>query len=144
MLEQDALRNSTAKASPRGFTAIGIFLFCATMLAGLASFTFLRPGTRLDRIWSLNPEPYEELFPFRSTVGVLFLLLAVALAAAGIGWFLRKRWGWELTIAIITVQVGGDAMSCMRGNWLSGGSGLIIAGALLLILLRPKFRDAFA
>lgn len=144
MHETKTVSKDPSAALPRGFKAFGIFLFCAAVPAGLSSFTFLRPGTRLDRIWTLNPDAYEQLMPFRNIVGTVFLVLAVALFVAGVGWFLRKRWGWELAVTIVALQVGGDAMSCMRGNWLSGGFGLIIAGWLLLVLLRPKFREVFA
>jgi hypothetical protein len=77
-------------------------------------------------------------------VGILFLLLAVALATAGIGWFRRRLWGWRLGIAIIAIQVLGDIVNCFRGDLLSGGIGVIIAGALLLFLLQPRVRAAFA
>ncbi len=75
---------------------------------------------------------------------MLFVLLAVALAAAGIGWFRRRLWGWRLAVAIIATQVAGDAINCIRGDWLRGGVGLVIAGALLLFLLRPAVKIAFA
>jgi hypothetical protein len=76
-------------------------------------------------------------------VGVLFLLLSATLALAGTGWFRRRRWGWRLAVVIIATQVLGDVVNCVRGNLLRGGTGVIIAGALLLYLLQPKTRAAF-
>jgi hypothetical protein len=35
-------------------------------------------------------------------------------------------------------------MHCLRGDFLRGGTGFIIAGALLLFLLRSKVRAMFA
>ncbi len=77
-------------------------------------------------------------------VGIGFLLLGAVLAAAGIGWFQRRLWGWRLAVAIITAQVLGDMLNCVRGDWLRGGAGIIIAGALLLFLLQPRIRTMFA
>jgi hypothetical protein len=66
------------------------------------------------------------------------------LAAAGIGWFGRRHWGWRLAVAIIATQIFGDVINCVRGDWLPGGIGVVIAGALLLFFLRPTVKKAFA
>jgi hypothetical protein len=113
-------------------------------MASLASISLLWRGTSLDRIWSLNPAAYKQLVPLGRFVGVLFLLLGTALATAGIGWFRRRLWGWRLAVAIIATQVVGDVTNCIRGDWLHGGIGVVIAGAVLLFLLRPIVKRAFA
>jgi hypothetical protein len=127
-----------------GFTAIGIFLFFGAIMASLAATTLLRPGTALDRLWALNPTAHKQLTPLAGTVGILFLLLGVALAAAGIGWFRRQLWGWRLATVIVVTQILGDVLNCIRGDWLRGVTGVIIAGALLLFLLQPRIRATFA
>ena len=129
---------------PPGFSAIGLFLFFGAMMASLAAITLLWRGTSLDRLWILNPTAHKELAPYGSTVGILFLLLGTALATAGIGWFRRRLWGWRLAVAIIATQILGDVFNCIRGEWLRGGTGGIIAGVLLLFLLQSKFREVFA
>ena len=128
----------------RGFNAIGIFLFFGAVVAGLAAITLLWQGTPLDRLWVLNQMAYNRLVPMGRTVGILFLLLGAALTAAGVGWFRRRLWAWRLAVVIIATQVVGDLVNCVRGDLLRGGTGVIIAGALLLFLLRPKIRDSFA
>lgn len=129
---------------PRGFTAIGVFLFFGAVIASLAATTLLWRGTALDRLWTLNPTAYKQLAPLGRIVGILFLVLSAALITAGIGWFQRRLWGWRLVVVIISTQVLGDVVSCVRGDWLRGGTGVIIAGALLLFLLQPRIRAAFA
>ena len=126
-----------------GFTAVGIFLFFGASMAGLAATTLLWRGTALDRFWDLNPTPYKQLAPLGGTVGILFLLLGTALTTAAIGWFRRRLWGWRLAVVIIATQVLGDVVNCVRGDWLRGGTGVIIAGALLLFLLQPRIRATF-
>jgi hypothetical protein len=127
-----------------GFAAVGIFLFFGATMASLAAMTLLWRGTSLDRIWSLNPTAYRQLAPLGRRVGVPFLFLGMALTAAGIGWFRRRLWGWRLAVAIIAIQIVGDIINCIRGDWLHGGIGVVIAGGLLLFLLRPRFKKAFA
>jgi len=129
---------------PLGFAAVGIFLFFGATMASLAAITLLWRGTSLDRIWSLNPTAYRQLATLGRRVGILFLFLCLALTAAGIGWFRRRLWGWRLAVAIIAIQIVGDIMNCIRGDWLHGGIGVLLAAALLLFLLRPGVKKAFA
>ena len=57
---------------------------------------------------------------------------------------LSSLWGWKLAIVIIATQVLGDVTNCLRGDLLRGGTGVIIAGALLLFLLQSTVRATFA
>lgn len=136
--------NPTVGRKPLGFTAVGVFLFFGASMASLAATTLLWRGTALDGVWTLNPTAYRQLVPLGAKVGILFLVLSLALITAGIGWFRRRLWGWKLAVAIIATQILGDIVNCVRGDWLRGGTGVIIAGALLLFLLRPNIRAAFA
>jgi hypothetical protein len=129
---------------PSGFTAVGVFLFFGAVMASFAAITLLWRGTALDRVWALNPIAYKQLLPLGNMIGILFALLGAALITAGIGWFRCRLWGWRLAVAIIVIQVSGDFANCVRGDWLGGGTGVIIAGALLLFLLRPKIRAVFS
>ena len=113
-------------------------------MAGLAATTLLWRGTVLDRAWMLNPAAYRQLSPLGTKVGILFLILSAALVVSGIGWLRRRTWGWRLTVAIIAAQVLGDIINLFRGDWLRGGIGVVIAGALLLCLLTPRVRDEFS
>ena len=141
--DRTALNLAVGTKTP-GFTAVGIFLFFGAIMASLAATTLLWRGTPLDRLWDLNPMAYKQLAPLGGAVGILFLLLGAALTTAGIGWFRRRLWGWRLAVVIIATQVLGDVVNCVRGDLLRGGTSVIIAGVLLLFLLRPKVRATFA
>ena len=128
---------------PPGFTAIGVFLFFGATMASLAGTTLLFRGTPLDRTWTLNPMAYKQLSPLGGKVGILFLLLALVLVVSGVGWFQCRLWGWRLAVAIIGTQVIGDIVNLVRGDWLRGGTGVVIAGGLLLYLLTARLRATF-
>jgi hypothetical protein len=129
---------------PIGFAAMGVFLFFGATMATLAAASLLRPGTSLDRAWTLNPTAHRQLAPLGGQVGILFFLLAATLVISGIGWFRRRLWGWRLAVVIIGIQVLGDLINLVRGDRLRGGTGAVIAGTLLLYLLSARVRDVFS
>lgn len=77
-------------------------------------------------------------------VGIAFLLLSGLMAIAGIGWFRRRHWGWRLAVAIIAVQVLGDLVNFLRGDFILGRIGSITAGALLWYLFSENVKKIFA
>lgn len=128
----------------KGIVAVGIFLFFGASMAYLAAITLVWQGTALDRVWVINAPAYKRLAPFGKTVGIPFLLLGSTLVVAATGWFWRRLWGWRLAVAIIAAQALGNMVNVFMGEVVRGGVGFLIAGALLLYLLRPEVRDTFA
>jgi hypothetical protein len=131
-----------AKLTP-AMTALGAFLIFGACMSGLAGTTLVWRGTALDRMWALNPTAYRQLLPLAGIFGPMFLLLSVTMAIASVGWFKRRFWGWGLAVIIISTQIAGDSINLVRGDFVRGGTGVAIAGALLLYLLRPKIRSTF-
>jgi hypothetical protein len=132
-----------ATKSPRGLTAVGIFLVFGAVMATLAGTSLRWPRTYLDDIWILNPPAHRELAPYGPVVGLLFLLLGATLAVAAAGWFKRRLWGWWLAVAVIAIQVLGDLVNAFSGRAVEGAIGVTIAGLLLFYLTRPQVRAAF-
>jgi len=130
--------------SAKGVIAVGIFLFFGAIMACLAGTTLVWRGTVLDGMWAINAPAYRQLAPFGKTVGIPLLLLGATMAVAGTAWFKRRIWGWRLAVAIIATQVFGDLVNAFMGDLVRGGVGFVIAWALLLYLLRPQVRCAFA
>jgi hypothetical protein len=81
---------------------------------------------------------------FRKPAGVMFLLIAAVAATTGLGWFRRRVWGWRLAVFGICTQLLGDFVNMIRGDFLRGGTGLLIAGVLLMYLLSNKIRRNFS
>jgi hypothetical protein len=124
-------------------TAIGVFLFFGAVTTSLAGTSLVWPGTVLERMWMLNAPAYARFAPFAKLAGIGFLVLGTTLALAGVGWFKRRRWAWRLTVVIIATQVLGDVANAFMGGFVRGAIGVVIAGALLLYLLRPEVRSIF-
>jgi hypothetical protein len=122
---------------------IGVFLAFASTMTALAGTMLIWPGTRLDALWLLNESAHHELRETGSSLGPLFLALSITFGAASLGWFKQRVWGFRLTVAILCTQFVADLMSLARGDFLRGGVGVLIAGALLLYLLCSNIRTAF-
>jgi len=122
---------------------IGVFLLLGCSMAVLAGTMLLWPRTALDRLWSLNPTAHKAFAPFGNSLGLLFYVLSIVLATAAVGWFKHRIWGWRLTIAIISTQAVGDFVNLIKGDSLRGCIGLLIAGSLLILLLRSNIRTMF-
>lgn len=127
----------------KGTIAFGIFLFFGAAMASYAGMTLLWPGTMLDRAWSLNPEAHAQLTALGRWIGIPFLLLACALALAGVGWFKQRLWAWRLAVVIIATQVLGGLVHIVTGRFLEGFVALFISAALLVYLSRPLTRAVF-
>jgi len=112
-------------------------------MAALAGTTLVWPSTPLDRVWLLNPKAHLQLAPLGPRVGLVFLVLALALGTAAVGWFQKKRWGWRLADCIIGIQLLGDLVNLMTGDYIRGLTGVVIAGALLIYLCLPMMKALF-
>jgi len=126
-----------------GLITMGAFLLFGATMATLAGITLLFPGTVLDPVWRLNPVASEHLHQLGPVVAIAFIALAVVMLVVAIGWMKRRFWAWALAVVIIASQVVGDLGNAIRGQYLQGAAGVVIAGALLLYLLQPKVRSAF-
>ena len=135
---------SLADKRPGGFVPLGVFFFFGATMATFAAVTLAIPGTLLDEAWRLNPAGHAGLAPLGRVVAVPFLFLALALLAAGIGWFRRRSWGWGLGVSLIAMNLAGDLLNLViRGEWVKGAVGFVIAGLLLIYMTRSSVRNYF-
>ena len=137
---------NTPSRPPAGFRLFGFFLIFATAMASLASFLLLKPGTILDRAWTLNPRAHAQfasLGPLIPWVGLAFLLMAILGVYTVRLWFQRRFRGWRIAVVAIALQAIGDAVNFVRGDHLAGLAGLLIASALLAFLFSRPVKAAF-
>lgn len=130
---------------PVAVPVVATFLWAATAIAALVGTSLLIFGTLPDRIWSLNP-PARIAFSAHTRIsGALLLLVGTATTAAAAGLMRGRRWAWLLALAIFSLNGLGDLITVLfKQDWIKGGSGLLIAGIFLLLLLRPSVRAFFA
>jgi len=144
MADTKAAGKTVGRGRSLGIVSLGIFLFFGATMAALAGTTLIWRGTFLSGVWKLNPTAYEQLATLDRSVGIVFLFLSGLMAVAGLGWFRRRHWGWRLAVAIIVLQGLGDLVNFLRGDFVRGGIGATIAGALLLYLFSENVKKSFA
>lgn len=133
---------AAVESRPAGFVALGIFFFFGTVMAIYAAMTLAVPGTFLDQAWKLNPEGHAGLASLGRIMAAPFMLLALVLFLAGLGWFRRRSWGWKLGVALIAINLIGDVFNLLfRHELLKGGVGVAVAGLLLVYMTRAKVRN---
>jgi hypothetical protein len=137
------MRPAKPSRSPAGFFPLGVFFFFGSLMAAFAAITLLKPGTLLDQAWNLNMSAHEQMLPLGRVVGIPFIVLAVVLFLAGIGWFRRRYWGWVLGVSVIGINLAADITHFFLGDRLKSGVGVVIASLLLFYMTREKVRGYF-
>lgn len=143
MQHQRDIRIAPSKERRPGFVLIGAFLLFGATAALLAGTSLAWQGTPLDKIWVLNMKAQRQLAPIGKQAGIGFLILGTFMALAGVGWFRRRPWAWKLAIGIFAVQLLGDLVNFLKGEFVGGLIGCVIAGTLLAYLLRSEIHACF-
>jgi uncharacterized membrane protein (DUF2068 family) len=134
---------NTPSQPPAGFFALGAFFFFRSAMATFAAITLLKPGTLLDQAWKLNLSAHEQMLPLGRVAGIPFLVLAVVLLVAGVGWFRRRYWGWVLGVSVIAVNLAADVIHFFLGDRLKSAVGVVIAFLLVFYMRCEKVRGYF-
>jgi hypothetical protein len=129
---------------PIGIFLIALFFAASTCVVLSVGTALVWQGTALDAVWDIYPSRRGMLMPWRSLLGPLFLGLAIPMAAASVGCFLRRRWGWWLAVLIFAANGAGDMVQLFLGRYVEGGVGVLAAGAILFYLMRPEVRTGLA
>lgn len=127
---------------PIGLVALVLFFGAGMCIAGLSAVSLSMPGSWLEPMWRLNPDARDG---FRTLGGLWSVLLMVTVSAscgiAAIGLWRLKRWGWQVAIALLSINLLGDlANAVVRDDWRTL-IGMPIGGAMLLYLTRPRLRE---
>ena len=130
--------------SSKLIAGLGILWIFAALMAALAGLSLIWRGSALERIWTLNKPAYATFSPLANVVGPLFLMFSALMVFTSIGWLRRKLWSWRLATAVLGTQIVGDFVNVVRRDFLRGCAGIVIAGALLLLLLRRDLRRQFS
>src|SRR5260370_37579024 len=129
---------------PGGVTALGIFFAAGAAICIVSTAALFFPGSVLEPMWRLNPRGHAGFVSMGPWAPAMLAVVGVACAAAAPGLWSGRRWGHRLAIALITINLIGDAANVILGTEPPGLIGIPIAELLLLFLATPRVRAFFA
>jgi hypothetical protein len=120
---------------------LAALLFLAALVALITGLALAFPDPMWKPMWDLNREAYVSFRRIGTASEVFLFSLAVVSGAAAVGLLLHRRWAWWVALLLFAVNGAGDGVSLMRtGDVLRFGSGLLIAGGFVVLLLLPPVR----
>ena len=129
---------------PRGVKALSALFLFGAAIAGLASLALVFPGGVLEPVWQLNPVARTHLATL-GPIGIgLMATVSIACVAAALGLRSLAGWGHKLALALLGVNLVGDAASAISGHYLRALIGIALDGLLIAYLLEPHIRALFA
>jgi hypothetical protein len=129
--------------TPRGIRALAAFFVFGACMSLFACIGLLFPGGALEPMWSFNPQSHEALLRMGSWAVALMGTVSIACALSASGLLTRSGWGYRLALAVLAVNLVGDAANAIFGHDPRTLIGLPIGGALIAYLLRPQIRVLF-
>ena len=111
------------------------FAFGATMCA-LTIVLLLFPGTALDSVWRLNPEAHSGFQSIGAAAALLMFAVGAACAAAAVGLWRDERWGIQIALIILSLNIAGDLLNAVFRRDYRALIGLPIGGAMIFLLAR--------
>jgi len=129
---------------PATVTVVAVFLFLAAAVAVVTGFSLLFPSPFWNRLWDLNRPAYEVFVKLGTVSGTLLAALGVAAGIAGAGLLRGRRWAWWFAVALFSINGLGDLVTLLfTRDLIRGALGVLIAGAFLFCLTRPRVRRQF-
>ena len=129
--------------TPIGIKLLAIFFAFGASVCLLTIVLLLFPGSALDSVWRLNPDAHAA---FQSLGKISILVMAIvgaACASAAVGLAKNRRWGVNLALTILAVNLVGDLINAFARGDLRTLIGLPIGGAMIVYLLRARGGERF-
>ena len=115
---------------------LAIFFGFGASMCLLTIVLLLFPGSALDSLWRLNPDAHGA-FQLLGKISILVMaIVGAACASAAVGLAKNRRWGVNLALTILAVNLVGDLINAFARGDLRTLIGLPIGGAMIVYLLR--------
>jgi hypothetical protein len=128
---------------PIGVTALSVFFLLGSIICFVASLSLVLPNSFLEPMWRINPHGHKGLVILSPWAVLLLSIVGVFCAAAAVGLWRGHRWGHRIAIALIAINLVGDAINTLLGTEPRAIIGIPIALALLLYLISKRVTRFF-
>jgi hypothetical protein len=131
----DSPADEFRRASPLGIKLLSIFFVFGAAICLITIIALLFPGGALESIWRLNPDAHAAFQKIGKLSILLMAVVGSVCALASVGLATRARWGCQLALGILIVNLIGDLLNAFLRNDLRTLIGLSIGGAMIAYLL---------
>ena len=107
-------------------------------MSGITVVMLLFPGSVLEPLWRLNPRAREGFGAIGLWAALLMAVVCAACGTAALGLRHCKRWGYWTALAILTINLVGDATNAIITHDWRTLIGLPIGGAMIMYLLTKR------
>ena len=129
--------------APTGVNLLAVFFLFGAIMSGLAFMSLLFPGGMLETMWQLNPVARTNLGSLGPVGIALMAAISIACASAAYGLRTLAGWGHKLAVALLVLNLLGDAANAIFRHDLRTLIGLPIGGFLVAYLLQAHIRALF-
>ncbi|MFL6293962.1 MAG: hypothetical protein ACJ759_23955 [Thermoanaerobaculia bacterium] len=137
------LERAPAANRPRGITALSVFFAAGFLIALTSAVSLLLPESFLEPMWQLNPRARTAFSGMGMWAPALLGVVSVACAAASLGLWRGRRWGYRIGTGLLIVNLIGDVANVALGTEPRAIVGIPIVALLLFYLSRPGVRACF-
>ena len=123
---------------PLGITLLVIFFAAGALICGIVMLALAYPGSILDAIWRLRPDARIEFEDFGTWSIALMAIVGASCGLAAFGLARNAEWGRQLAIAVLTVNLVGDAFNAVFRGDLRTLIGLPVGGLMIWYLVKLK------
>ncbi|HME35351.1 MAG TPA: hypothetical protein VKF84_08940 [Candidatus Sulfotelmatobacter sp.] len=128
----------TSRTRLLGITTLSLFFAFGAVMSGLAAVMLLFPGSMLDPLWRVNPRAREGFAGLGVWAVLLMAVVCLACVTAATGLWRCRRWGLWSALAILGVNLVGDAANAALAHDWRALIGLPVCAAMILYLLAHR------
>jgi len=104
----------------------------------LTTVLLVYPGTKLDSLWQFNPDAHVALQSFGNWSLLLMAAVGMASALAAVGLWQGLRWGVQIAVIILSLNVIGDLLNALVRRDYRALIGVPIGAAMIWYLTRAN------
>ena len=123
---------------PLPITLLVIFFAAGALICIVVMLALAFPGSPLEMIWRLRPGVRDEFQEFGTWAIILMAAVGAACGLSAFGLARGAEWGRRIAIAVLTVNLVGDAFNAVFRGDLRTLIGLPIGGLMIWYLSSRK------
>jgi hypothetical protein len=125
---------------PASLVALSAFFAFGALMAGATAGALALPQSPLRHLWRLNPPAHAALLALGPWAVVLMAAVSGACGAAAVGLWTRTEWGRRTAVALLSVNLVGDAATAAVRGDLRTLIGVPIAAGLIAYLVSARVK----